>query len=83
MAWVVVREEARRVSPKCIPPNSNGLVTKEWFQVGSTNAYTGGRHVCAGDEGQGPEAILAVSLRSVKGWWAYVVKTELCHHPNL
>ena len=59
---------------------TNGLVTKEWFQVGSTNAYTGGRHVCAGE---GAEAILAVLLRRVKGWWAYVVKTELRHHPNL
>ena len=31
------------------------------------------RGLCAGDEGQGAEAILA----------AYVVKTELCHHPIL
>ena len=31
------------------------------------------RGLCAGDEGQGAEAILA----------PYVVKTELCHRPNL
>ena len=46
LGWLV-RVEARRVSPKCIPPN--GLVKGN----GSKNAYTGGRHVCAGDEGQG------------------------------
>ena len=35
--------------------------------MGSTNAYTEGRPVCAGDEGQGAaEAILAVSLGNVK-----------------
>ena len=32
---------------------------------------------------RGAEAILAVSLGSVKEWRAYVVKTELRHHPNL
>ena len=41
------------------------------------------RELCAGDEGQGAEAILAVSLGSVKGCRAYVVKTELRHRPNL
>ena len=41
------------------------------------------RGLCAGDDGQGAEAILAVSLGSVKGWRAYVVKAELCHRPNL
>ena len=41
------------------------------------------RGLCAGDDGQGAEAILAVSLGSVKGWRAYVVKAELRHRSNL
>ena len=30
--------------------------------MGNTNAYTGGRHVCAGDESQGAEAMVAVLI---------------------
>ena len=44
------------------------------------------RGLCAENEGQGAvcrRGILAVSLGSVNGWRAYVVKTELCHRPNL